>query len=195
MKPLRSIPLILAAAVLVTPAMAHSQGVSIAAGAGYYTLSGDFDADAGLGIDGVIRLAIKPNFQLGLAVQRNTHFLGLIEDDITVLGIMIEPRYVVALKGSSLRPFVGGRVGWVRESASIGEPGDQVDASANGFTIGALGGLAFAVSPAMSLETSVVLQHVSMGEIKLEDEFLEDSGQSGMSLGLRVGVSIALGRR
>lgn len=174
----------------VSRQVAAQQRFEFGLGGGYYTLSGDdFEGtDAGMGLDAVGRIVWPSGLGVGLSLQRNTHSADFVDDDITVLGILGDVRYAFSPQGTNVRPYVGGRFGWVKESAEV--LGD--DAEASGWMFGAVGGVMFALSTAVTFDASVGLYQVSFGDGEIDGETIPDSDTSGSSLGLRLGLIFRL---
>lgn len=154
----------------------------------YATLSGDdFEGtDAGVGFDVQGRYAINPAFSLGAGVQRTTHGVEGFENDESVLGFFLEPRYNFTMsEGSNLAPFLSGRVAMI--NASLEEGGSEAKASGTLFGFG--GGLQFQASPTIRLTGSVTYNIVNLGEVEIDGSEIPDSDASGSSLAVRFGVA------
>ena len=185
------------AALLMTPAAASAQnrvpfGVSLGGMLGFNTLSGDdfSGTDAGFGFQLFGRYATPGGFGIGGGFQLNFHNDDFLGETINVLGIYAEPRYTFRSGGSDMAPFVGARLYYFRESVSVG----GVDLSATGFGIGALAGIVFQVSPKVGIEPGITFTTISFGDLKADGTTIADSDASGTSLGIQLGIVIALGR-
>jgi hypothetical protein len=187
-----------AALVLLTVTAVQAQtsvaptGFAFGGNLGYYTLSGDdFEGiDSGLGFEGNVRYSWLSGFQILGGVHYASHGIDGLDENINVLSIFVEPRYVFAIGSPTLSPFVGGRAGWVRQSLDI----EGIDASADGVAFGGSGGLLFQVAPQVAIETSVMFAAVSFGDIEVEGESVDGTDSSGTTLALQGGIVISLPR-
>lgn len=171
---------------------ATPSGFALGGKLGYYTLSGDdFEGvDAGFGFEGNVRYTLLSGFQILGGVHYAIHGMEGLDENMNVLAIFAEPRYVFAIGSPTISPFVGGRAAWVRESVDI----QGVDASASGFAFGGTGGLLFQVAPQVAIETSVLFAAVSFGDIEIEGESIDGTDTSGTTLALQGGIVISLPR-
>lgn len=167
-------------------------GFALGGNLGYYTLSGDdFEGiDAGLGFEGNARYTFLSGFQIVGGVHYASHGFEGLDENMNVLAIFVDPRYVFAIGSPMIAPFVGGRAAWVRESMDI----QGIDASANGFAFGGTGGLLFQVAPQVAIETSVMFAAVSFGDIEVEGVTIDGSDSSGTTLALQGGIVLSLPR-
>ena len=170
-------------AALATNLQAQGPRFGFEAAGLYATLSGDdFDGtDAGMGFDIQGRYMSSPKFSVGAGIMRTTHGTDFSDNDIAVLGLFAEPRYHFAVSGSSMMPFVTGRLAYLKESLSAGGS----DFKANGYLFGFGGGLAYQVSPTMTLGGSVTYNLVSFGDAKMDGTTIANSDASGSSLAVR----------
>ena len=186
-------------ATLVFPSVAVAQvlsapaGVSVGAAVGYNTLSGDdfTGTDAGFGFQGLLRYTTIGGFAVSGGVQYNIHGADGISENLKVLGIYVEPRYVARLQAASVAPFVGGRVGWERWSVSaVG-----ATASATGYGLGGIGGILFQVAPQVGIETAVTFTALSFGDAEVNNITVSNSDSNGSSLGLHAGIIVSFPSR
>jgi hypothetical protein len=151
----------------------------------YASLNGsDFDGtDAGIGVDGQVRFSIGGSGSLGIGGQYTRHGIQGISDNLKVLGVFGEPRYYFSVPGS-LKPYLAGRAGYLRESISSG----GIDASANGYLVGGGAGLLVNAAPLLHLDLTVLFIGVSFGDTTIDGTKVPDSSSHGSALALRIGV-------
>ena len=113
------------------------------------------------------------------------------DDNIHVLGIFVEPRYVAKLASPSVAPFIGGRAYWLRETLST----MGLDLSASGFGFGGIGGIVFQVAPQFALEPAVTFTPLSFGDAKVDGQTVSDTDAKGNSLGLHLAFIISFPSR
>ena len=153
----------------------------------YATLSGDdFEGtDAGMGFDAQLRYTRSSTFSLGGGIQRTSHGVDGLDNNIAVLGFFVEPRMDLKMSGTSnLSPFLAFRAAYLRESLSEGGS----DFSATGYGFGFGGGLSMAASPSMSLTGTITYNIVNFGEVEVDGDAIPDSDAGGSSLAVRFGV-------
>ena len=164
-------------------------GFAIGANGGFYTLSGDdFETtDAGFGLNGFVRYNFPSGFSISGGFQWNTHNDDFIGESITIIGVIVDPRYYFQLKTPTVTPFVGGRAGYLRESVTVA----GFDLSASGFAFGGTGGILFQASPQFAIETTVSFQSLSFGDVDVDGTTVPNTDASGTSLGISAGLVIS----
>ena len=196
----RVVAALAAAALCAAPATAQMAGgnaggkgsISVGVAGGYYSLGGeDFNTtDAGFGGEASLRYGVNRNIELKAGVGISSHDDSSINESIKGLSVSVEPRYMISMAGTpKLTPFIGGRVQWARESATVG----GIDLSGNGFGFGVVGGFQYLASPQLGIEASVLLVSQSFGEVKYGGQVV-NSSTSGTVLGLQVGLVFKFGR-
>jgi hypothetical protein len=182
------------AAVVAFPSVAVTQnsGVSVSGAVGFNTLYGDdFEvADAGFGVQGLLRYTTVAGFAFGGGVHYSAHGVDGLSEKLNVLGIYVEPRYVARLQASNVAPFIGGRVAWVRQSMTVRWSPDWAPTrhAATGYGLGGIGGILFQLSPQIGVETAVTFYVLSFGDASVNDATVRDSDMSGSSLGLQLAL-------
>jgi len=176
-------------AVVAPPAVAQ---VSIGAAGLYASINGsDFDGtDAGFGLDAQVRFPLGTGFSLGIGGQWTTHGIQGTSDNLGVLGVFGEPRYVFTTTSETLKPYLAARGGYLHESFS----GGGIDASASGYFVGGGGGLVISVGPTVSVDLAVLWTTVSFGDATVNGSKVSNSNTSGSALAIRGGVLIGLGK-
>ncbi|HEX2203973.1 MAG TPA: outer membrane beta-barrel protein [Longimicrobium sp.] len=193
----RFILLLTAAALTLAalPAPVAAQNLSAGVFGGYFDLSGDEfdDADAGFGFGGVLAVGVHPRFEIGAGVIRTTHSLegGGDDDEITALVIHAEPRARFPLAGSPVVPFVGARVGWVKEDIDIG----GVEAERDGLGFGAVGGVEVALGPTVAATLAASFTRVSLGDAEVGGTAIDGTDIEGNVIGLEAGLRFRFGPR
>jgi hypothetical protein len=149
----------------------------------------DFEGvDNGFGGEASVWFPAGTSFTIGGGAHYTSHGIEGIDENLSVLGIFAEPRYRFQA-GGKVKPYVAGRVGWVRESISSG----GVDANASGFYFGGGGGLMVPVGAKLDLDFEVLFNSVSFGDIEVDGTSQPDTDSSGTALVARVALMFRLG--
>lgn len=173
------------ACLVLAPALVQAQNIEAALL--YATLSGDdFDGvDAGLGIDAQVRFRAGPRLTIGIGGQYTMHGVDISDEKFKVMGIFAEPRLTFSMPGASMTPFVGARLGYLRNSFS--DTGTDVKAS--GWLLGGTGGLMFRAGPSMNIVLALMFASATFGDQEINGTTQANTDASGTSLALRAGVS------
>lgn len=89
-----------------------------------------------------------------------------------------------------LTPFVGARVQWARESATVA----GTSLSGNGLGFGGVGGFQYSASPQLAIEAAVLYVSQNLGEVKSGGVVVNPS-TSGTVLGLQFGLVFSFGAK
>ena len=174
-------------ALLLLPAAGQGQELRLGLGGGWYQPGGDDfdDTDGGIGYHGAVGLALTESVELDLGAQWSRHGVTFSTDDYDVVAVYVEPRLFLA-EGGAVRPYVSGRLAWVRQSIDV----EDVGRSSNG--LGGAGelGVAVGLGPSVDLEGGLSLGFLSFGDFETDAGTLEDTDSSGRALGVRVGLRI-----
>lgn len=179
-------------ALTLVGATASVAQVSIGVGGQYLSLGGsDFEAtDAGFGVEGNAMFSLGPSIKLGPSVQWSSHKDSFLDENIKVLGIVGEGRYMIGMGAGKAKPYVGARAGWVQASADISGVGS---AKQSGFAVGGGVGVLIAMTPTLAIDLNGMFHSVSFGDAKLDGTTLPDSQTSGTALQFRAGINFKLG--
>ncbi len=175
--------------ILFLAAPASSQDVQLSIAAGWYNPGGDDfdDTDPGPGFDAVALFSVAPRFRVGGGVQWNVHDVDFSTDNYQVISLFAEPRLELAAPTNDLRPFLAGRVGWVRKTIDV-TAGSR---TANGIGVGGLAGLGYQVSSTLALEAAVTAYYLSFGDFELEGQTLANTDSTRNVLGLRLALVLS----
>lgn len=193
--------LLLLAAALAAPAGAPAQvapgDVSAEAALSGATLAGaDFDnVGPGPGGEVAVRYGFTPRLSLGLAGHAGWHGASGLDRPLRLLGLVLEPRYLLGEPDADLRPFVGLRLGAARWSAARSTDTLAADVRADGLQAGGAAGASYSLSGAASLEVAAVATALAFGDAEVDASLgdreigrftREDSETRGSLVGLRV---------
>lgn len=171
-------------AVVAVPASSQDLRLSISAGA-YDPGGADFeDTAAGPGFDAVALASLSPRFELGAGAQWNAHGVSFSTDNWDVISLFVEPRIRLGVEDANLRPFVAGRLGWMRKSLDV----RGRNRSANGVGLGGLAGLGYQATPTIAFELAATAYYLSFGDLDEAGVTSSNSSSSGNALGLRLGL-------
>lgn len=202
----RRVPLaLLAAALASTSAAAQSaqrwsiqvSGISVGAyGEAYEGLSN------GVGLEAQVRLT-PSLWSFGAGFQSSLHTAdfgeGIGEQDISLVGLFVEPRRVLETGSTSFAPYLSGRLSVLQQSADIDVAGfGTVSAEATGAQLNGGGGILFRLSPRINLDVGATFGLVNFGDVELsaggETQTVEGTSGNGTNLVVRVGLAIGLGK-
>lgn len=132
-------------------------------GSSWEPLEGGFGGEAG------IRMVSQGLHSVGLSVIVTAHEFQFDDRDGTILEAVGEYRLYALTGGSSpepLRPYVGLRAGYLRESLDpiAGEEGVEGDAGDSGFMGGLEAGLSYRLSPAVDLELQGSFEYADLND-------------------------------
>jgi hypothetical protein len=174
-------------AVTATSASAQ-QSVELSIAGGWLSpTGGDFaDTHSGFGTDLAVRVPTGERYTLGGGVHWSRHGVDFAEDSYDVLAVFAEPRVLLGSGEGSARPFVAGRIAWVREAITVGTQ----DRSANGLGLGLLVGAVVSVSDALDVEAGVGGYHLAFGDFRSGGSGLGIDGGSGRAIALRLALNL-----
>jgi len=148
---------------------------------------GDFaETHAGFGGDVAVRVPTGQRYTLGGGAHWSRHGVDFAEDAYDVLAVFAEPRVLLGSGGAGARPFVAGRVAWVRESITV----DTQDRVANGLGVGLLVGVVVPLSEAVDVEGGVGGYHLAFGDFSSAGAGLGIDGGSGRALAVRLALNV-----
>mgnify|MGYP006184966415 CR=1 FL=1 len=181
----------------LAPGLAHSQqalSLGVGAAGGYYWLEGDDfeEVDAGLGVEGVVRLGLFERLELGGGVHWSRHGIDFLETEVDVLVIFAEPRLSFRRESPGVAPFLSGRVGYALQSAEIRTQGGAVEVDAAGYLLGGVAGLEFPLNRNVAFELSGSYYWLSLQEAEVSGTPLMLPEASGHALGVRAGINLRL---
>jgi hypothetical protein len=179
--------LALASATLLAAVPVDAQAPIFSLGGGWYQPGGeDFDdTDGGAGVHGSVGFGLTETLELGLGAQWSRHAVEFSSDDYDVIAVYAEPRLQLG-SGGLLRPFVAGRLAWVRQGIAV----EGVDRSADGFGGAAEVGASLGLGSSVALEGGVSLGLLSFGDFQTDRNTLEGTDSSGRALGFRLGLRV-----
>ena len=168
------------------PAMAQIANTPIALG----RTDKGFVAPGKSGIKETIRLgAFSPaepqSFSAG-AIRRISEAIVEAFNCQGLVGVFVEPRVLGGSDDASVRPFVAGRLAWMRESIREGEQ----SRAATGLGGGLLGGVEISASDQVALEVAAGGYLLSFGDFYADGVQLSRSGGSGNAWALRVAINV-----
>lgn len=204
LSPARHAAAALVAAAIVVPAAGADRApaqpapgeVSVEAAFAGATLTGADFENIGVGPGGevAVRYGFTPRLSLGLAGHAGWHRANGLDRPLRLLGVALEPRYLVGGRGPGLRPFVGLRLGAARWSASRSADTLAADVRADGLQAGGTAGVSYSLPGAASLEVAAVVAALAFHDAEVDpslggrdgERFVrEDSGTRGSLVGLR----------
>lgn len=124
---------------------------------------------------------------LGVGGQWTTHSSG--DDELTISGLFLEPRWVppVSLAEGRLFPYLAARLAWLNQSNNFGS-------SSGGTAFGGGGGFAFVLSPRINLDIGGAIVSQSFDDFKYSDDGSTGSFRTFTSYAIKAGLSYGLGK-
>lgn len=177
-----------AAAVLLVIVAVPLQAQSLGISAGYGSLSGDdFDGiESGFTIGGELLFEVSQDVLLGGAFDYSSYGIEDTEEDLSQYDLQGVLRYL--FPGDETRFFVGGRLGYTRQSIEI----LTESAAANGFSIGPSVGVTIPTG-GVNVDVSVDGLYETLGDFSSDGDSIDGSDSSGFRFLGRAGISIPLG--
>ncbi len=181
----------------------NSQPFSIQVSGIYSDLFGDQfpTLKAGMGVEGQLRYT-RGAQSLGAGVQYTMHGDSEAEADghdakINLLGVFLEPRYVINIGSSRAAPYLSARLALARFDVRVNfSDGDVLTFTSNGVTANGGGGVLVSLSPRVNLDAGATL-----GYSNYKDTVGDISGTpfdmpmgSGTNVVARLGVAIGIGK-
>jgi hypothetical protein len=148
------------------------------------------------GPGGELQLRYTPGqFSLGIGGQTSMHKVDIAEygeEDATLSGGFIEPRYVFDVGSDRYAPYGSARLAFLKQSLTL----EGLEASASGTQINVGGGVLIRLSPRVNLDLGATFGAINFGDVKLtylgESLTVDGTSGSGQNLVLRAGVAIGL---
>ena len=193
-------------AVTIGPARVqaqNSQPFSIQASGIYADLFGDQfpTLKAGVGFEGQLRYT-RGAKSIGAGFQYTVHGDSEAEADghdakINLLGMFVEPRYVINLGSNRAAPYVSARLALARFDVRVNfSDGDVLTFNSKGVTVNGGGGVLVSLTPRVNLDAGATL-----GFSKYNDTVGDVSGKpfdmpmgSGTNIVARIGLAIGIGK-
>lgn len=178
-------------ALALVGATAGVAQVSIGVSGQYMGFGGsDFETtDDGFGAEGNVMFSLGSAFKLGPSVQWSSHYDSFLDENLSVLGVLGEGRYMLSMGAGKTTPYISGRAGWVQASADV----SGASAKQSGFGVGGGVGVLIALSPMLAFDLNGMFHAVSFGNAKIDGSEIPDSETSGTALQVRAGINFKLG--
>lgn len=131
---------------------------------------------------------------VGGGYQTTSHALAGFTDKVTLSGVFVEPRYVLAgmIRGS-FAPYVSGRLSLLQQKISV----QGLSSSATGLTVNVGGGVLVRLSRRVNGEVGVTYGFTNFGDFTLRQPNGQTSSGpsgSGSNIVARTGIAIGLFR-
>lgn len=176
------------------------QMVSVQASGLLTTLSGSsFDQIGfGSGYGGEFQLRLNPSaFTIGAGFQITSHSgtVATFEDDqLTLTGFFVEPRYLIRIESRVIRPYLAGRLAFLRQKVSRGSGASAFEAKATATAIGGGGGFVARLTSNLNFDLGVALTSASFGNYEVGGVDINEPAGSGSSFVVKAGLNLGIGR-
>ena len=180
-----------------------SQRLSVQASGIYADLFGDEFGTLNAGVGFELQLRYTPSaLSIGGGLQYTIHGDSEAEADghdadINLLGVFVEPRYVINTSSERVAPYVSARLALARFDVRVEfSDGEVLTFTANGGTFNGGGGLLVRLTPRMNLDLGATAGYTSYEDTEgsVAGQQFEMQLGSGTNLVVRVGVAVGLGR-
>jgi hypothetical protein len=179
-----------------------SQRLSVQASGIYADLFGDEFGTLNAGVGLEVQLRYTPSaLSIGGGLQYTVHGDSEAEADghdadIDLLGVFVEPRYVISTRSERVAPYVSARLALARFDVRVEfSDGEVLTFTASGGTFNGGGGLLVRLTPRMNLDLGATAGYTSYEatEGSVAGQQFEVQLGSGTNLVLRLGVAVGLG--
>jgi len=179
-----------------------AQQISIQVSGIYASLFGDAYEGVDNGIGGEAQLRFTPSaFSIGAGGQYTRHGVEGLDEDLSLMGVFLEPRFVIPVGSNYFAPYVSGRLSLLRQSISVdansGFCVGKLSGSTTGVTANGGGGLLVRLGSRLNLDAGATYGYTRFGEgtIRCEStgDRLEFPSGNGSNVIVRVGLAIGLG--
>lgn len=188
-----------------------AQALSVQVSGLYASLFGDpFEGfKSGTGFEAQLRYTFPSGFSVGAGYQRTTHEidfndpqLNSYDQDVSLSGPFIEPRYTFELPGStSIFPYISGRLSMLQQNVDLSgrfDTGEQffIDGESSGLTANLGGGILARLAPRVNLDVGVTYGYTNFDDLTLRERGsgVSETSEwgSGQNVVARIGLSIGL---
>ncbi len=178
------------------PRMAGAQSAqrfSVQASALYAALFGKVYAYVHDGIGAEAQLRYTPGaISIGGGVQWTSHSTTIANPRLKLVGIFLEPRYVIPTRSNTVAPYVSSRLSILRQRLS--DPSG--DFRSSGFTGNLGGGFLFRLGSRMNLDAGASFGYTTFGDLTFTDATdgskSSTPGGSGSNLVGRLGIAVGI---
>jgi hypothetical protein len=195
-------PILCLLALVARPAAAQSaQPFSVQFSALQASVFGDAYTGSGIGSGVGIEAQVRYNrllggsgLSLGIGYQRTSHAVTGIDDNATLSGPFLEPRFRLDVR--PLRELGVAYVSARLSSLSIDLKSQGTRGSGSGVTLNGGGGVLWRLASRLNLDTGVTYGYSSFGQFTLADATgsgVTSPGGSGSNIILRVGIVFGFG--
>jgi hypothetical protein len=141
-------------------------GLGVSAGGAGFNRGTNTEIQNGFMVDGFIRYGTSFGLFLHGGINLGSHEVAASGDGYRTASFYLEPRYVALFLSSRIAPFLGGRIGYTRES--LNEPGVKLWAS--GLTLGGSLGAVLQLTGQVALEGGVNLGTTQFGDYTFQGQ-------------------------
>ena len=183
-------------ATIASPLQAQSaQRWSIQGSLIYVTVSGEAyeGMNAGAGLE--LQLRYTPSqLSIGAGIQSSSHsvqYEELGDQEVSLTGGFVEPRYVIDIGSDRAAPYVSGRLAFLKQSITV----EGLTGSTSGTQLNGGGGVLVRVSPRVNLDFGVTFGSIKFGDITLTDgidSVTLPGSSAGTNVVFRAGIAVGL---
>ncbi len=178
--------------VLVPCTAAQSGDLHLGISGGYASFSGEDykDVEPGFSISGSVLFPATERVLGGIGLEHSSYGIQTGEETLRQTDVYAVARYILLPK--AVRPYIGGTIGYSRQSTKQTIGGAEVERSVSGLAAGPALGVLIPVGP-FSIELSANVVRHSFGNVQQEDMEMLDTESSTLQFIGKAGVSILLG--
>jgi opacity protein-like surface antigen len=147
------------------------------------------------GFGGEVQIRYNPGSAIswGGGLQTTRHSWNDLQDDewtLDMIGIFLEPRYVLAVGSSQFAPYLAARLALTRQSIDVA----GISGNATGQTINGGGGVLIRLASRVNLDVGATYGYTRFGRFSFDETNTAFPNGSGTNLITRVGLAVGLGK-
>jgi hypothetical protein len=177
-----------------------AQPISLQVSGIYASLFGEAYEGLKNGIGGEAQLRFTPGaLSIGAGGQYTRHEIEDASINVSLAGVFLEPRFVVATGSNYFAPYLSARFSLLRQSVDFDDPDcGQIEGSTTGATVNGGGGVLVRLSSRLNLDAGATYGYTRFGEgtisCQATGEQVDIPSGTGSNVIVRLGLAIGIGR-
>ena len=130
---------------------------------------------------------------IGAGFQYTSHPVTGLDENVTLIGGFLEPRYVIIVGSNVFAPYVSSRLAVLQQRLEIG----SVSGKATGVQINFGGGVLFRLTTTVNLDVGATYGYINFGDSETTSgggQTIQFETGSGQNLVLRAGIALGIGK-
>ena len=153
----------------------------------------NFGLSSAVGGEVQLRVNINPgDLSIGGGFQFSSHSgrFNATNSKVKLTGIFLEPRYAIRTSSRTLRPYLAGRIAFLKQALTY----STVAVTARATAIGGGGGFAVRLAPKLNFDLGAAITTAGFGEYQANGTGTGEDAGSGSSFVIKAGLTIGLGK-